>query len=118
MKEENESVQIIDEKFVDVTGLYYGGRGSHDYSRKGIDIDTVIDSTGHEVKMVWKDQWNPVAPGIETGVVNGTRTVRIHREVCPVRVRFREYWEYVSYDYSEHNSNWETFYWLRYESNL
>jgi hypothetical protein len=115
MKEEEESVKKIAEGFVDVTGMYFGRRGSNDYSNRGIDINKVIDALGNEVKLVWKDEWTPIAPGIETGRANNKRTLRIHYEACPVRVRFRHYSEYVSYDSGDHNSYWEMFFWERYE---
>ncbi len=114
-KEEKEDVKIIEADFIDVTGMYYGRNGSNKYTRRGIEIDTIVDSNGNKVKIVWQDEWVEVAFGIESGNVNNVRTIRIHREACPVRVRFRHYEEYVSYDYSEHNSSWKTFYWARYE---
>ncbi|MFH2057640.1 MAG: hypothetical protein ABIJ59_01925 [Pseudomonadota bacterium] len=115
MDKENENVKDISDYFIDITGMYYGKNGSNDYSRRGIEIDTIIDNLGNAVKKIWEDEWTQIAPGIETATVKGVRTVRIYREACPVRVRFRHYSEYVSYDYHEHNSSWEQFYWVRYE---
>jgi hypothetical protein len=113
---EKETIQTIHSSFLDVTGMYYGRSGSNDYSRRGIEIDAIEDSRGKALSLIWNDGMTAIGPGIESGIMDGVRTIRIHQQACPVRVRFRHYSEYVSYDWPDHNSSWQAFYWIRYES--
>ena len=118
MKEELEKVKIIKTESIDVTGMYHGRNGTNDYSRRGLEICTIFDNMNKEIEIVWKEEWTMIAPGILSATVNGAKTIKIHAETCPVRIQFREYDEYVSYDCSDHNSFWQRYYWIRYENGL
>jgi len=114
-QEEKETIHIVSDDFVEVKGFSSGSRGTNDYHNQGLDIDKIVDSGGRDVTLTWNDDWVAVSPGIET--CRGKRySARIHRSACPVRIRFADWYEYVSYDDYAHNSSWRHYFWVRYEA--
>jgi hypothetical protein len=114
----NEEIQQITGTFTEVKSYGWSRQGTNDYSHEQTDIEQIIDRNIQNVEAVWSDGWVEVSPGIETSIdAHQHRHVRIHRSACPVRIQFRNWYEYVSYDYAEHCSSWSREYILRFECN-
>ncbi len=110
-----ESVRRVESESVEETSLSWHHEGRNDYKNTYIDIEKIVDGDGNEYDPVWEEQPTEIFPGVVTRKKEHGTHVRIGREACPVRVLFREYFEYVSYDNWEHNSSSTTYWWVRYE---
>lgn len=111
-----ESVQKLGSEFLEVPSRAWHNEGSNDYKNTYIDIVKIVDREGKEHDPVWGEEPVEVIPGVTTRKEDRGHLVRIARGACPLRVLFREYFEYVSYDSWEHNSSWTSYWWIRYES--
>lgn len=113
-------------KIIETTTYYWGKTNSYKVDRKF--IGAILDSSGQPVTPEWSENWTDVAPGIATRRVNrGWRSqignqssefyidgnLCIHRQACPVYVKFSEVYEYVDYD-GEFSSSDSREYWVCY----
>jgi hypothetical protein len=112
--EEREHVTVMSREFVELRSSYRHHEGTNDYTNSGTEIVEIVDRHGQSVQPVWKSDWTTLTEGVESRQDDRTRCVRILASACPVRVRLRNFHEYVSYTDSEHCSS-STFYdWVRY----
>jgi hypothetical protein len=112
---ESEEVQVVLVPFVDIETSGWHSSGTNDYKNEYTDIVSIVDRDGTEHEPRWTDEPLELFVGVEAFTRDRRRCVRIHRSALPVRVRFRHYFEYVSYDDSERNSSWTRHFWVRYE---
>jgi hypothetical protein len=88
--------------------------GTHDYTKMGTSVVEIVDRSGRSLTPVWNRRWTGIAEGIRTRSTSRRNCLRIFVVACPVRVRFRHYSEYVSYDDYEYNRRSEDFSWIEY----
>ena len=112
---ESEHTLVVGAPFVDVETWGWHSSGTNDYKNEYTSVVSVVDRDGTEHEPRWTDEPLELFVGVETFTRDRRRCVRIHRSALPVRVLFRHYYEYVSYDDWEHNSSWTRHYWVRYE---
>jgi hypothetical protein len=110
----DESTVTLTTATVEVTSRVWYHGGSNDRSVDRLDILSIEDRTGAVHQPVWQDQPHVLFPGVETLRDGRRNRVRIAREACPVRLLFRERYEYDSYTDSEHCSSYQREYWVRY----
>ncbi len=103
------------DEVVVVRSNYWHREGSNDYTNRGLDIAEIVDRAGRSHEGTWDDVATEISPGIETYIQGKQRCLRLGRAACPIRVRFREWMEYVAYDNSRNNDRWDKYYWVRYE---
>ena len=113
--EHPEEVVFLKEEFIKLTPFYHHHEGTNDYSNSRIDIHEVVDKAGQIVEPVLAETWTEVSPGIETCKMNENLHVKIYKYACPVRILFREFYEYISYDNYEHCCQHARFYWVLYK---
>ena len=111
-----ESVHEVTTEYVETRSRVWHHEGTNDYRNTIIRIEELEDREGKECDLIWNEEPTEVCPGVTTWSEGHGARMRINREACPVRVLFREYFEYVSYTDSEHNSSWTTYFWVRYEA--
>src|SRR5688572_19629527 len=111
--EKPESVSVVIRDFVEVCGRHHHHEGTNDYSNSGTEIVEVVNRNGESFEPVWKSDWTMLTDGVETRDDGRARCLRILATACPVRVRFRNFYEYVSYTDSEHCSSSTTYDWVR-----
>jgi len=116
MEELKREVIPMMKKFVEVRSKYLHREGTNDYTKDKIIIEEIVDKTGQKVNPVWGKDWREVVRGIETREDSDCQYVRIYRQACPVRIRFQKYYEYASYDDSEHSCIDSCYYWVEYEA--
>ena len=109
-----ESTSVLSGALVDVRSWRHHHEGTNDYTNSWTDIVEIVDRHDHIVEPVWGPDWLRVADGVETRSEGHTCCLRIHADACPVRVRFHDVHEYVSYTDSEHSSSSTREYWVRY----
>jgi hypothetical protein len=112
--EERETVTVVTRDFVEVRSSFHHHEGTNDYTNSGTEIVEIVTRDGESVQPVWKSDWTTLTAGVETRDDGGTRRLRILARACPVRVRLRNFHEYVSYTDSEHCSSSTTYAWVRY----
>lgn len=115
MQAEEESVRYIESEVYEWEGSYYAHSGSNDYSRDVTDVFQIVDSSGVAHGASGGSSWNEVCQGVEMRSEGLQVFMRITRSACPVRVRFRHWTEYASYDGRGHSEQSTRFYWVRYE---
>jgi len=120
----------IDEvcKIIEITTHYRGKTNSYTVDRTF--ILAILDSSGQPVAPVWSEGWTDIAPwiatrrenrgkrwqiGNQTSESNINGSLCIHRQACPVYVKFSKVYEYVDYD-GDFSSNDSCEYWVRYEA--
>jgi hypothetical protein len=111
-----EEIIAVKGPFVEIGETFHHHDGSNDYNRSWTDFDEVRDSGDQKVEVVGGDDWMEVAPGIESRGGWHSRRLRIHRNACPVRVKWTSFYEYVSWTDYEHNHSGFRDYWVRYEA--
>jgi hypothetical protein len=113
-EERPERIVVVYGDHAEATACYWHTEGRNDYKENGFEIEAVVDRYGTEHEPRWSDEPAELFPGVSTYRNRQGRHLRIERSACPVRVRMREWFQYVSYDWAEHNSSWSTPYWVRY----
>jgi len=109
-----EEVHQVTSEYVETRSHAWHHEGSNDQKRNRFEILMVVDSEGREFQPTWGEKPTELFPGVMAREENGVQHLHISRDVCPIRILFRWYAEYVSYTDSEHNSSWTTYYWIRY----
>ena len=112
--EVRESTSVLSGEFAEIRSWYHHHEGSNDYTNSRTDIVAIEGREGRALQPVWGSDWSSVADGVETRDDNGIRRVRIAASACPVRVRFSDFHEYVSYTDAEHCSSSIRHYVVRY----
>lgn len=111
---ELERTSVLSSDVIEVRSLAWHHQGTNDYTNLRTDIEAIIDQENRTLTPVWSPEWTTVAEGVETRDDGRSHVVRISAAACPVRVRFCDYHEYVSYTHREHCSNFTSCYWVRY----
>jgi len=111
-----EDVVKVSGEHAETSAHYWYRGGTNDYKKEGIEIEAVVDREGNEHEPRWGDETIELFPGVSTRKDRRGRHLRIERAACPVRVRQRHWYEYVSYDNYEHNSSFSHIFWTRYEA--
>jgi hypothetical protein len=109
-----ESVSVVTGDVVEVQSSFFHHEGTNDYTNTKIEVVEIVDRDGRSLQPVWPAEWTALADGVETRGDHKTRSVRIFARACPVRVRFLNYREYVSYTDEEHSSSSTSHAWVRY----
>jgi hypothetical protein len=112
--QQRESTSVLSSDVLEVRSLSWHHRGSNDYSLWRTEIEAIVDRENRTVTPVWEHEWTTVAEGVDTRHDGHSRVVRISAAGCPVRVRFCDYHEYVSYTHREHCSSVASAYWVRF----
>lgn len=102
--------------YAETSAHYWHREGTNDYKNEGFEIEAVEDREGQEHEPRWGEDPIELFPGVSTRKDRDGRHLRIARSACPVRVRKRQWYEYVSYDWYEHNYSTSRVYWIRFES--
>jgi hypothetical protein len=125
--EESRRVVKLTGDHIDVDATTNWRNKTGGYFQTEVSILHIVGKDGGEVTPIWEKEWHESAPAIETrtrddNVRQGrfetawNKTVRIHRDACPVEIQFRELEEYIDWDDREFNSHVERMYWVRYET--
>lgn len=114
--EEPEDAVTVRAAAVEIQSSRRHSRGTNDYKNRYLDIVANMDRGGTHYEPRWADEPLELFDGVETFTKDHQRCVRIQRSSCPVRVRFREFFEYVSCDPWEHNSSSTRHGWGRCEA--
>jgi hypothetical protein len=109
-----ESTSVLSGESVEIHSWFHHHEGSNDYTNSRTDIVAIEDREGRTLAPVWAPQWTSIAAGVETRDDGSTHRVRIAASACPIRVRFSDFHEYVSYTDSEHCSSSIRHYIVRY----
>ena len=112
--EKSETVSVVRRDVVEVWSSFHHHEGTNDYTNSGTEIVEIVNRNGESFEPVWKSDWTTLADGVETRDDGRTRCLRIRASACPVRVHFRNFYEYVSYTDSEHSSSSTSYEWVRY----
>ena len=116
MEEVKREINPIMNEFLEIRSEYLHREGTNDYTKDKIIIEEIVDKSGQKVSPVWEKDWKEAACGIESREDSDYQYVRIYRQACPVRIKFQKYYEYASYDDSEHSSIDRSYYWVQYEA--
>ena len=111
---EPEKESVVTGGVVELRSSYHHHEGRNDYTNTSCDIVEIVARDGRRLEPVWETEWTVVAEGVETRDVSGTKHVRVFARGCPIRVRFLDSHEYVSYTDEEHSSRWARYHWVRY----
>jgi hypothetical protein len=111
---EDQRTVVVSGDHAEATACYWHIEGRNDYKENGFEIEAVVDRDGTEHEARWGDEPMQLFPGVTTYRTREGRHVRIARAACPVRVRMCEWFQYVSYDWADHNSSWSKRYWVDY----
>jgi hypothetical protein len=109
-----EGTTVLSSDVIEMRSLAWCHEGTNDYTSLRTDIEAIVDRENRALTPVWERAWTTVAEGVDTRHDGRSRVVRIAAAACPVRVRFCDYHEYVSYTHREHCSKCTSCYWVRY----
>lgn len=112
--QERESTIVLTRDVIEVRSSYHHHEGSNDYTNTRTDIVGIVDRQGQTLTPVWSADWTTIGEGVDSRADGHSYAIRISAIGCPVRVRFSNFHEYVSYTDSEHSSSWISYYWVRY----
>jgi len=109
-----ETIELVSLEVIELCSSTRYRSGTNDYSSEKIRVIAVIDCKGIRHEGIWEQDWSTLSAGITTRQDNQGQQLRIKRSVCPVRVLYQEFREYVSYDFQSHCQQSTEHYWVKY----
>lgn len=111
---ERERTSVLSSDLIELRSLSWHHEGTNDHTSLRTEIEAIVDRENRTLTPVWERAWTMVAEGVQTRHDGRSCVVRIAATACPVRLRFCDYHEYVSYTHREHCSKCTACYWVRY----
>ena len=109
-----ESVSYVSSEIIDLPSHTRHRNGTNDYSTESTSVITIVDRVGIRHEGIWEQNWSTLSTGVFSRQVDGVQQLKIEHDVFPVRVLYRAFREYVSYDFQSHCQQSSEYYWVKY----